>query len=187
MNWLVWTRDPKSQVTQFAYDSSGNVTNLLDARNKSYGFSYDLLNRRTSMIYPDNSHEDYSYNSVGNLYTYRNRAGNVRTHTYDERNRETQSSWDDGVTPSISRSYDASSRLLTLDNGVSALTYTYDDANQLLSETSIVGQAPSLAVVYSYDADGNRASMTYPDSTMVNYDYTGRNQLQTVASGQLHL
>ena len=58
--------------------------------------TYDLNNRRTSMIYPDGSHEDYTYDPVGNLATYRNRAGNVRTHTYDVRNRETGSSWDDG-------------------------------------------------------------------------------------------
>jgi len=48
------------------------------------------------MIYPDGSHEDYTYDPVGNLATYRNRAGNVCTHTYDVRNRETGSSWDDG-------------------------------------------------------------------------------------------
>ncbi|MBM3859084.1 MAG: RHS repeat-associated core domain-containing protein [Verrucomicrobia bacterium] len=180
MNFLIWTRDPKMQVTEFTYDVADNLVALKDARGNSYQFTYDFLNRRTSMIYPDTSHEDYSYDAVGNLYTYRNRDGSIRTFTYDNRNRETLADWSDS-TPDVSKTYDAAGRLLTLNNGVSALTYTYDAANQLLSESSVVSGQSSV-VGYTYDADGNRASMTYPDGTVVTYDYTARSQLASVSS-----
>ena len=107
-----------------------------------------------------------------------------RTYSYDNRNREVQSTWNDS-TPAILRTYDVAGWLLTLDNGVSCLTYTYDDANELLSETQDIGCAGAMPAVvsYSYDADGNRATLTYPDSTVVTYGYTGRNQLATVTAG----
>jgi RHS repeat-associated protein len=182
MNRLVWTRDPKQQVTQFGYDAAGNMTSLTDARTNTYYFAYDLDNRRTRMTYPGGSHEDYTYDEVANLKTYTNRDGNVRAYFYDERNRETYSAWDDGGTPAIGRSYDAAGRLLTLTNGVSALSYGYDNANQLTNETSaIVGQASRL-VSYSYDGDGNRFTLTYPDGTVVTNSYTARNQLASVSS-----
>ncbi|MCG3146570.1 MAG: hypothetical protein PCFJNLEI_00001 [Verrucomicrobiae bacterium] len=186
LNRLVWTRDPKNQVTQFTYDAAGNMTSLTDARGNTYSFTYDLLNRRTRLTYLGGSHEDYVYDAVGNLATYTTRAGQVRTYTYDNRNRETLADWSDS-TPDVSRTYDAAGRLLTLSTSVSALSYSYDAANQLLSETSAVsGAGGSPAVVsYTYDSDGNRATLTYPDSTVVTNGYTARNQLasETIVGG----
>ena len=36
---------------------------------------------------------------------------------------------------------------------------------------------------YTFDADGNRATVTYPDGTVVSYGYNNRNQLASVAAG----
>jgi RHS repeat-associated protein len=184
MNRLVWTRDPAMNVTQFGYDSSGNMTNLTDARTNTYSFTYDAENRRTAMIYPGGSRESYVYDGIGNLAAYTNRAGNVRTHTYDNRNRETYSVWDDGITPAISRAYDSAGRLTNLTSSVSALAYTHDNANQLLSESSLVGTTGSVVrtVAYTYDMDGNRLTLTYPDGTVLTNSYTARNQLAGIGS-----
>jgi YD repeat-containing protein len=61
VNRLVQTKDPLNQVTTMNYDAAGNLTTLTDARGNSYTFTYDALNRKTSMIYPDASHEDWTY------------------------------------------------------------------------------------------------------------------------------
>jgi len=181
MNQVTSITDALSQTTALAY-SAGNLVLLTDARNNSYAFNSDALGRRTGMIYPDASVESYAYDPAGNLVSYTTRAGQTKTTAYDNRNRVTAYSWSDG-TPGATMTYDDAGRLLTLNSSVSALSYTYDDANQLLSETQNLASTPlPLAVSYTYDADGNRTGLTYPDGTVVSYAYTGRNELASVSA-----
>ncbi len=66
-----------------------------------------------------------------------------------------------------------------------SLDYVYDAANQLLSETYTfpgVGAPSSKMVGFSYDSDGNRATLTYPEGMIVASDYTQRNQLASLTS-----
>jgi len=95
---------------------------------------FELQGRKASLSYPGGSWEGFGYDEAGNLTTYTNRAGSVKTITYDSLNRETGTSWNDGVTPATARTYDSAGRLATLTNSVSQLTYAYDSAGQLLSE-----------------------------------------------------
>jgi RHS repeat-associated protein len=187
MNRLTQSTDPKAQVTKYTYDADGNMTKLTDPKNNDYNFEHDCLDRKTKMIYPGGSFEQYTFDAVSNLSTYRNRNGDIRTYTYDSRNREGGSSWTvvppSVATPSISRSYDAASRLLTLISTVSALSYTYNNANEQQSETQNVTGNPAKTVSYTYNADGLRNNLTYPDGTVVNYGYTNRNQLSSVSQG----
>jgi RHS repeat-associated protein len=182
-NRLVQTTDPAGHVTTQTYDSAGNLATLTDARNNTYTYTYDSRNRETAMTYPDGSHEDFTYDPAGNLATYTTRAGQVRTASYDNRNRETAFNWSDG-TPGASSSYDAANRVLALNSSVSALSYAYDAAGQLLSETQdINGGGGAKTISYTYDADGNRLTIGYPTTDVVSYGYSARNQLVQIADG----
>ena len=182
-NRLIETTDPAGHVTQMTYDSADNLLSLTDARNNTYGFAYDALNRKTSLTYPDGSHEDYAYDAVGNLATYTTRGSQVKTSTYDSRNRETAFTWSDS-TPAVTKTYDAAGRVLTINSSVSVLAYMYDNANQLLGETQeIAGGPASVTVNHTYDADGNRATLTYPDGAIVAYSYTGSGRIASINSG----
>jgi RHS repeat-associated protein len=182
-NRLVQTTDPAGHVTGQTYDSAGNLATITDARNNTYRYTYDSRNRKTSMIYPDGSHEDYGYDAAGNLVSYTTRAGQIRTATYDNRNRETVFAWNDG-TPGATSVYDAANRVVALNSDVSALSYAYDDAGQLLRETqSISGGGGAKVVEYSHDADGNRLATSYPTSDVVSYSYSARNQLVQIDDG----
>ena len=182
LNRMLTTRNPNLELTQYAYDKAGNVTTLTDARLNAYGFTYDGLSRKTAMTYPGGTHEDWTYDPAGNVATYRNRSASIKTYVYDTRNRETSASG--GGVPAVSRTYDNASRLLTLGYGLSSgtyITYTYDFANQLLSETQNVSGLGAKTVSYTYDLDGNRATLTYPGGKVTSYTYTQRNQPDTIA------
>ena len=56
------------------------------------------------------------------------------TAAYDARDRIVAVDWSD-ATPDVAASYDARGRLLAVSNPHSALSYSYDDAGQLLAET----------------------------------------------------
>ena len=185
LNRMVQSTDPKGQIIKMEYDSEGNLVKLTDPNNNQYNYKYDKLNRRLRMIYPDVSFERYKFDQVGNLKTYTNRKGNIRTYTYDSRDREIAAAWNDN-TPAITSSYDAASRLLTLSSDVSSLAYAYDVANQLLSETQVIAEigAETRSIKYTYNEDGLRNTVTYPGAvTVLNYDYTGRNQVKNIFAG----
>ena len=175
--------DPKGQVTHYTYDASGNLLTTTDPNGNTYSFTYDALNRKLSMTYPDSSVESYTYDAVGNLATFTTRAGQVQTFTYDSLNREIAYTWSDS-TPGVTRTYDAAGRLLTSANSTSTSTYTYDNANEMLSETQANAVASSSwELSYTYDADGNKASLTYPSGVVVTYGYNNRNEGDAVAVG----
>jgi RHS repeat-associated protein len=140
------------------------------------------------MTYPDTSkHEDTTYDDAGNLKTYRNRNNNIQTFTYDNRNRQTGFSWNDGGnTPSQSMAYDDASRVIQIANSISTINEVYFDDNLLKSEeewTSALSDNIHRTVGYSYDADGNRATIQYPSGTAFNYTYTNRNQVASIRPG----
>ena len=181
MNRVTQTTDPKGQVTKMKFDNEGNVIRMTDPKSRNYNFQYDLLNRQTKLLYPGGSFEDFIYDRVGNVIKHTNRAGDVRTYTYDNRNREIKSHWSDN-TPAILSSYDEASRLLTLSNSASEVTYTYDKADELISETQYInGSGGAKTVKYAYNQDRLQNELTYPDGTIIHYEYTERSQIKTIS------
>jgi YD repeat-containing protein len=89
----------------------------------------------------------------------------------DRRNREIQSNWSDS-TPDITRSFDAAGRVLSEDNGRVKLTYTYNPANEVLSETTHLNGQPARTVGYGYDTVGRLARTSYPGANVVRHTFT---------------
>ncbi|MBV9007547.1 MAG: RHS repeat protein [Verrucomicrobia bacterium] len=109
----------------------------------------------------------------------------MQTLVYDNFNRVTSSTWNDGVTPAVTTKYDAASRVTGITNTNSAITRAYYNDGLLNTDTSKYADGISRTVTYTYDPDGRRGSLTYPNSAYVfNYTYTGRGQLDLLqASG----
>jgi RHS repeat-associated protein len=184
VNRLLTNTDPKNQTTALAYDDVARTATLTDARGKNTVFQFDARGKRTRKTYHDGSHEDWSYDEVGKPQTYTATGGQVATFTRNNRNRITLLDWSD-ATPDVSVTYDATGRLLTLNNANSALTYSYDAAGQPLSETQDLQSPvdlPAKTVSYSYDVDGNRDGLTYPSGTALSYSYTNRNQVKDISA-----
>lgn len=177
---LLISIDTAGQTNSFIHDHAGNLLTLTDARGASHHYTYNKAGQKLVMTYPGGSKEQWSYNAVGAVATYTNRAGTVKTSYFDNRNRETNCVWNDGVTPAVTRTYDAAGRLSTLNSSVSQLTYSYDAANQLLAETQTVnGQLPR-PVTYIYNDDGQRHAITYPNGTIITNAYTAAGLLQSL-------
>jgi RHS repeat-associated protein len=150
-----------------------------------YEYFYDSMGRKTWVYYPKDytnaiRAEGFTYDAVGRLQTFRNRNGNYQTFSYDQLNRMSGFTWDDGgVTPSVSFGYDAASRLTEIDNANATVSRAYWDDNSLRSETETPTGGVARAVSYAYDADGNLASLAFPGYTF-DYTYTNRNQVKWI-------
>ncbi|CAN5387785.1 hypothetical protein BH23BAC1_BH23BAC1_05790 [soil metagenome] len=183
MNRLIETIDPNGEVTKMSYNVAGNLVQFTDAKNQVYNFEYDNMNRRTRMIYPNGSSENYTYNLISNLSTYTTRAGQSVSYSYDSRNRITITDWNDD-TPDVVTSYDEAGRILTITSSVSSLSYNYNEANELESETQdVAGGGTAKTVEYSYNPDGIRNTMIYPGGTEITYSYSARNQIASISEG----
>lgn len=171
-------------ITYYTWTQGGKIDTMTDPGNNIYNYNYDELNRLITTIYPSGGGtETRTYDSSSNLATFKNRGGAIQTFTYDGRNRETRYDWDDGVTPFRTLTYDDASRVTTCNTSATAITYTYFADGSLQSQaesTGYFGDNNVRTLSYTYNADGQRASVGLPGLIMFNYAYTARNQLDTV-------
>lgn len=184
-NRLATQTDAQGNVIAYSYDPEGRLATLTDARSALTTWTYDLAGRQTRKTYADATYEANTYDAVGQRTLFRTPAGITLTCTYDQRGRELTCDWNDS-TPNVARAYDAASRLITLTtSGVVTHTYAYDVAGQLLSETTApIALAPAaFTVAYTYDLDGRRTQLTYPDTDSVTYAYTARGQVASISAG----
>ncbi len=176
-----------TDVTTMQYDCAGNLTTNFDERGNPYSYTPDLMNRPIKMTYPNGLHEDSTYNAAGNVATYTNRSGKIQTFTYDNRNRATGFSWNDsGVTPSQTMTYDAGSRVTQVANSIATINHVFLNDNRLSTEeewTSANNDNVHRTTTYTYDVDGNRATIQYPSGTAFNYTYSNRNQATSIKPG----
>jgi RHS repeat-associated protein len=174
-------------VTKYTYYPSGLRNTMTDPHNStdSYTYTYDLMGRKTWVTYPADltgNHwtERFTYDGAGRRETFKNRRGDVQILHYDALNRLTYFTWDDGSTPRVDFEYDAASRLTEINNVNATITRAYFNDNLLRSETEAITGGRSKQVAYTYNSDGRRANLTYPDYQAFAYTYTGRNQLKSV-------
>jgi RHS repeat-associated protein len=154
---------PEGSIS-LGYDAVGNLTSAGHYNGSALSMSYDALNRVSGVgqTLPNGftANISYSYDANSNRTGMTTPWGSFR-YAYDSLNRVTSVTNPDGQT--VTFTYDALSRRtsMTYPNGIKT-TYAYDAAGQV---KQIVAQKTSnqTAVAfdnYTYDADGNRVSMT---------------------------
>lgn len=80
-----WT---KSQIiTNYTYDSSQNLTSIVDWNWNKTTYVYDAFNRLIKTVYSDNKELKYTYDNIWNLLTQTDPNWSITTNTYDNLNR----------------------------------------------------------------------------------------------------
>jgi YD repeat-containing protein len=156
-NNLNGVTDPKNSQTNYQYDDLGNVVSLTspdtgtatyqndpagnriqttDAKGHVFDFTYDALNRLTSIDAPANDYDQtYVYDSCANgqgMLCTATRGGNQRQYSYNgfgDPVSLTQSvgSFFTSASATIGMSYDAAGRISTINYpGTASVTYSYD-------------------------------------------------------------
>lgn len=183
-------------TTKYTYYASGLLHTMQDPKlgaagsASAYTYTYDNLGRKTRLDYPPASdpgtgpNEQWQYDTSGRLGVYTTRAGNTQTFSYDALNRPTGFVWSDNpTTPNVSFSYDVASHLMSVVNANATVARTYFNDNSIKTEIVTAGDNVPRAITYAYNSDGLRQTLTYPaNAYSFTYDYTGRNQLKSVAN-----
>jgi len=145
----------------YTYDLASNLT-VLSTAGLAVNYTYDVLNRLATVAEPNTGTTSYSYDAVGNLGSFTTPNGVSHAYTYDSRNRLTNLAVGTNTTPLASYGYTldaAGHRTSVTELSGRTVNYAYDNIYRLMSET-VSGVAASGAVSYTYDAVGNRKTLT---------------------------
>jgi RHS repeat-associated protein len=200
MNRVTDTYGFSNERTQYVRDLAGNVIQLIDAKNVSYGFSFDLLDRKIGASYPADVYgiqrtESWRYDTVGNIDLYCNLASQYKHIEYDSRNRPRRSYWNWSATstipdwfgPEVTTVFDAGGRLTSVatklwntNENETFVAFGYNDANAKIWEEQTLRGYPTRRVETPLDDDGNRAYLHVPGLYFTGFQYTHRSQLKSV-------
>lgn len=170
----------ESEVTTVKYNQRFQTTEVKDALNQTYTFSYDPLGRLLSQTRAGGT-MSFEYDNVGNRKKRTDYAGRVTNYTYDNLNRLTKIEYDLGAgndtdKPQSTYFYDDISRLTSAINNAGTVAFTYDNRSRLKTETDVFGQV----LEYGYDAASNRTQLKLDGSVHTSYAYDDANRLTTL-------
>jgi len=148
-----WT-DPFGNSETYEYNDRGNLTRQVDRDGVETVMTYEPeFSNPLTITRPGGRVTTYGYDAHGNRTLITNALGNLKTMTYDSR----------GLTLTETRPEGN----LTPDPDDYTTTYTYNNAGQILTETT---DLPS-TVTYTYDTRGNLFTLTDANSNTTTYTY----------------
>jgi YD repeat-containing protein len=174
---LAEERGAQGQVTEYTYDSQGNILTVEDPLNRITSNQYDALNRlkQTTSPAPVSALTRYGYNGLDALAQVTDPRNLVTGYTVDGLgNLNFQSSPDTGATTST---YDPAGNLLAQTDAKQQVTrYAYDAMNRVTTITFHDGSRQTYAYDEGANAIGRLASITERDaasqvSSAVTYSY----------------
>ncbi len=128
--------------------------------------------------HPETGTTTYTRDAVGNISTKKVGNSPTATYTYDDLNRLSIADFDQksdltGTTASttphdVVYGYDANGNVTSIASGITSLSYTYDNNDNLVEEQQLIG-GKSYMVSYGYDGLDHLSSITYPDDSIVSY------------------
>jgi RHS repeat-associated protein len=189
----------------YAYTLNGKESQVVDANCNATTLAYDGFDRLSQQNFPltarttcptvnaadPSDYEAHTYDNDDNLTALRRRDATTMNYCFDNLNREIRKDFPGtsaacsatSVTGSVFTTYDLMSRMLGVDYNSATgggVTYAYDNAERLTSETTSVG-----ALTYAYDGANNRVSITWPDAYHSAYQYDYLNHAITVGENGL--
>ncbi|MDQ6735097.1 MAG: DUF6531 domain-containing protein, partial [Nitrospirota bacterium] len=172
--------DPLGHSTTRRYDHNGNLVESRDGNGNITRYTYDAANEQTAITRADGTTLTTDYNPDGTVLRQADGQHNVTTYAYDALARV--SAVRDPLGRTTALTYDGTGNLRTVTNPLgNVVTYARDAANQLTSITYNDGATPNVSQL-TYDADGQRLTMTDGTGTST-YHYDSLNRLTASVDG----
>ncbi len=173
------TTDPLGKVTRYTYNDAGERTSSKDPLGRITKQEYSTTGLPTVKTLPGGATETTTYNAAGQQTGFTNADGLTTSYVPDPAGLLSSKTEPGAMTTSYT--YDAAGRqqTVTTPNG-HVTTDSYSDAGRLTRVHSDV--SGSTDVTYTWDADGNRDSMTDATGT-TRYSYDLGNRLTSVTNG----
>ena len=173
---LVKVIDAMGFETEYAYDENNNRITQTDANEHTTTMAYDKMNRLISRTYPSGDQERFGYNAHGNMIYKVAGNGDSTVYDYDNRNREVLRTYASGHTVRTVYTPDSKRDSVIDYRGVTVYEY-----GECCSQLMKVINPDGTFLEYSYDDNKNKTGMTTPWGT-TRYDYDKLNRMKFVIS-----
>jgi RHS repeat-associated protein len=166
-------------VTFYTYDVQDNLSAVTDPNGNVTTYQYDDFGRMQQQTSPVTGTTTYAYDSAGNLTSTTDANGATTVRTYDAANRvlTAVSTRTGTATETVTWTYDDSS---SGHYGLGRLASMTDPAGETISRFERRGLlraeerttfSTTYATAFTYDANGNRTSVTDPSGLAVTYGF----------------
>jgi RHS repeat-associated protein len=197
-NRLTRTTDELGRVTNYAYDSHGNLTSMTDALGRITSYVYDGLGELISITDPLGHVKQLVYDAQGNITSFKDALNDTTMFEYDEVGRLT--AMVDPLSRRAGFAYDSLDRITSLTDPAGAATTleydpngnltsfinalsqrwnsVYDSKNRLVSTTDSLGRVMRRA----YDKDEQLLARVSASGRTTRYSYDPRGQMLTMTT-----
>ena len=195
---LTKTTDPLGGETIQTWDAKDNLLTLTDAEGNTHRFEYDAAGRLTKETRPLGGSTTYEWDAAGRLIKRTDAEGATRIYTWDaagrlikEEHKAAGQTAQGTLEQSITYTYDKDGLLSAYQqtdaqgNLISSASYQRDSQGRITSTDTTyakAGGAPlSFHTEQGHTADGQPASLTYPDGSQQSYTYS-QGQLASITT-----
>ncbi len=163
---------PSSRTVTYTYNSANQITKMSDSAGRDIAYTYDKLNRITR-VSSGSYYIAYYYNVEGRITSaYNSNGGQYVYFTYNADGQLTQEKQHSQAVDYI---YDLDGNLKSLSAKGTTVTYTRDKLGKLTS----ISDGTNI-FDFTYDTNGMRETVTYPNALKVTRGYDDANNLTTL-------
>ncbi|MEM7005219.1 MAG: RHS repeat-associated core domain-containing protein, partial [Pseudomonadota bacterium] len=181
------TDQPEGFSTSMSYDIYGNLLNATQS-GITQTWAYDNRLRLQSHYTPEQGCWIYGYNNANERTSIAHGPnsncaasnGSTTISSYDLRGRLTNINYPSGTTD-VAMTYDANGNILTNVRGPASWTYTWDENDQLLTETLRI-DGKTFAMGHTYNSNGARSRWTAPNGAVWDFYPDGHGRRTGVVS-----
>ena len=169
--------DPLGDTSRLVTDpQNGGLQTFQNANGDTTSLSYDSQGNLASVIQPDGTGVQYSYNAQGRVAQSTDALGRVTKYSYDNHGKLTRRDNPDGTY--VTYSYDPHGNMIAVADASGTIALSYDAADRPIQITYPDGRF----LKYSYDAAGRKAQVNQ-DGFIVDYSYDSSSRLQRITDG----
>lgn len=166
------TMPNNGEFLYFYQDDDRTTTVTSPHNNETVSYVYNRQKLVVSIIYNDQTTEEYKYDDKENIIWKKDRNGQVTTYQYNAQSQRTEKRYANGWIRGCA--YDADGNLLEeRDNAGKEIRYTYDKNGNVVEERTRIDNARWAVKAYAYDARGRMISCTDERGHSTQYIYRG--------------
>jgi RHS repeat-associated protein len=196
LGWVTGMKDVLGHQTTYNRDlASGHVNSMTDPISRTFGYTYDAMNRVTGISYPDHTSVSYVRDGLGHVTKFFDQNTKETDYTYDELGRLTQEQRplncitkyaynNQGFLQKVtdangfetSYTYDSLGDVTGIQHPVGTESMTYDNNGLLLTHQD----QNNHTTTYTYDSMNRMASVKDARGKITSYAYDEMSRLKTV-------
>lgn len=166
------------QVTNYTYDTAGNLIKITDALGNIRNFTYDALGRKLTA-----DGFTYVYDNASNLVSVTDPKNQTINYAYDALNRKISEDFigQDGIEAvfTYDNCLNGKGKLCKTVSAVETAQFEYSALGNITKNTKII-DFKNYITAYSYDNQGNQVLISNPDGSQIKYDFNTAGLIERV-------